>query len=458
MLLQAIVFGWNGGLKEPWKLGSVVLEGVSSSDNDICTGFTIEVTSANDGDATFAIDLLADYLDMPSQSLLESSLAARIVGHPLFGHLLLGRGIEDDHQQEAPIPVSSQWAQQVTPPHDKGASFSSHASQCGTCCFIPGHLSPVKQRSSTCNVACSDCPRSAFMAEGSPGELPEGTKRGAATALDQAWVPGCVNCGLQWLVLEYERPMYVSSIEIHESGRPGAVVKVESTVVFRGDDTVWNTMWDRSPEEADVTAYTNGNVFAPPICSFHNWVKHVRITVSTDNSTELPPAVNAVQASGYLKTPEDYVRVNGGAVKVFYVPFQGMHVSSLANEIFSFQRVMPCNSDQEEASVESVKLPSTRPAASTVGTTWADDLHVPVRPFRRVTVVVPTSLVLNHLSSLLDGSPHGDGLAVIEVRLSQHPSNNKTKIYQVPPSPFTDCVCSDCLPARHSFFSCLRPV
>uniref|UniRef100_A0A061SBX9 Phosphodiesterase n=1 Tax=Tetraselmis sp. GSL018 TaxID=582737 RepID=A0A061SBX9_9CHLO len=376
--------------------------------------------SDRDQDPEFIFNLV-DYLDSSQPSLVEGSLVARITERPQLGTLVLR-----NDESVSSHTVQYEWVLQAAPPHAKGRSFSSHASSCGTCCYIPGHRSPVKQQSPDCRQPCSQCPYSVFMVEGEPRRVVGDSDQGQRSALEQSWVPGCTDCGLQWITLEYEKPMYMKEVNIYETGRRGSVVRIESALQFTGDDTDWFLVWERAGGLANASgAYTSGGVFSPPVCQGTQLIRIVKVTVDTSmGGAGLKPSIDAVRIGGYYSSPRDHIRLDGGRADVVYTPRPGVHTSS---EVVSFVRLEGC----EKAESEKIRLhiPSTRPESPAGGTVFGGAARVNVVPFQRETVAVDPTSALEDLASVL-GVPVAS-VSVSEVRLSNLRTNNASGFFQV---------------------------
>lgn len=150
-----------------------------------------------------AIAIRLQFHSMLSDVVLMMMVRVQAVQAPRFGTL---------HQQQgslgrvgATVPVRQ--AMMTLGRENPAQFFSSHNSSCDSmCCYPQGHLQHVAEsgRWQFCSGSCSDCPQSMFMLAGEP-DAPPG-KRGTPGALAASWVPGCVDCGWQWVWLKVVLP------------------------------------------------------------------------------------------------------------------------------------------------------------------------------------------------------------------------------------------------------------
>ena len=397
------------------------------------------VDLAKDAIVTFDLAELLAPKSSPVEDRSIYKLAGKVVQHPQYGNLRQLQGTLG----KATNPKLTKTAVKVV--RADAAEFggsSSHNSTCHSmCCYPKGHLQygrPGSQAAEGCSGSCADCPRSFYMASGEP-DAPPG-ERGTMAALAASWVPGCSDCGLQWVYVQSAKPLYLTKMLIHEAGRVGAVQRVDLVSETSEPFTVWQRNTATEPPEA----YTSGTVFSVPLACGENpipyKIAHARIWVDSSSHPGGQPAIDAVHMEGLSEAPVDHVFVVGDRVAIAYNPMPGIHVSSDAGVAF---QVMPVGRCTNATSVEpiSVKVPSTRPLSSRHGSFWGEPIQVPILPFQRNRTGVDVDAVMTELHRLLglSGATRGELMAppaISDVRMSLDPSADETSLFFTASAPY----------------------
>ncbi|NLL49423.1 MAG: hypothetical protein GX249_12695 [Firmicutes bacterium] len=110
----------------------------------------------------------------------------------------------------------------------------------------------------------------------------------------QAWAPGSMNNGLQWVELGFLEAVYVERVEIYETFNPGAIVKVELVDPTGGSHPIWEGEGGPAEAAAKVFSVTNSSVTIP--------CKGVRITLDTDTVAGWNE-IDAVSITGSYNSP-----------------------------------------------------------------------------------------------------------------------------------------------------------
>jgi hypothetical protein len=103
-----------------------------------------------------------------------------------------------------------------------------------------------------------------------------------------AWCPATANGGVEWLILEYEKPLVPKAIVLHENIEPGAVVRVTHYPTFGREQTLWEGAY--TPTEG-----ANNMVATLPVTTA---TKTQRIKVYLD--TAAGPDWNEIDAVGMV--------------------------------------------------------------------------------------------------------------------------------------------------------------
>ncbi|KAL1512136.1 hypothetical protein AB1Y20_005404 [Prymnesium parvum] len=101
----------------------------------------------------------------------------------------------------------------------------------------------------------------------------------------------------EFVELEFESPMYVSALEIYETYRPGACVRVCLHTTAGG----WDEVWRGRSEQDRLPAVSR--VFSPPLQWRGYPTTAVRIDICAPTNSAGPAQVDAVRLLGYLAPP-----------------------------------------------------------------------------------------------------------------------------------------------------------
>jgi hypothetical protein len=386
---------------------------------------------------------LTSLLELPTgdSALQDGRLVARVVEQPKFGSLSgLTTGDVDRDAYDEPRVLKSYSDQQA--PGLKTMFTSSVDEKCDNCCRTAEHLPGMDDCDTLPSFLCSDCPEAAVNAEGPPDAI--GMDRDSPAALDLSWVPGCVGCGLQWVVLQFRTGSYITDINIYDTGRMGAIVRVEGiggplhapnhVVDEMGGvpGNPWVVLWDGGLSTNASQYYSeDGRVFSPPLaCRSHALITNLRIFIDTD-SGDKPAGIDAVQLVGLARPPAGMVRVADGSAVLRYHPAPGIHTNSSASSTAEFvllHSLLSCTAiySSDMTGLLKVPMPATRPTNPRQATSWGEPWELNVHPFHRVHVVVEPLPVLTHAAQLL-----GRNVSVDSARIIQSPlSNTETTFFR----------------------------
>eukprot|EP01135_Chromosphaera_perkinsii_P002200 Nk52_evm8s219 gene=Nk52_evmTU8s219 len=169
----------------------------------------------------------------------------------------------------------------------------------------------------TCPSSCASDAWHASQILGAPDGYPKygDFKTGWDPPLDR---------GPEWIELEYENAVYVDSIGIYETFKPGAVVKISvSNTYLPWGQTKWQTFWKGDIQDVPEVA----RVFSPSGCPHQQLVKYVRF----DMECKLKPGwqnYDAAELSGFLVYGRGLVNSTSLTPEVYYVPDLTVYTNS----------------------------------------------------------------------------------------------------------------------------------
>jgi hypothetical protein len=143
-----------------------------------------------------------------------------------------------------------------------------------------GQWANQAKASSTYNDAQGTAAYSASQASGAPNVEVYGSS-------NAAWTSKTADAGIEWLELEFAKPVHASAVRVRESNGAGAIIKVEVVDQEGGAHTVWSG--------ADATKGLNFLVVEFPKTAFKT--NRVKVTLAT-NVVPGWSAIDAVQLVG----------------------------------------------------------------------------------------------------------------------------------------------------------------
>lgn len=474
-----MVYGWNAGNKEPWKMGRLRLVDDSgyfspgtvrgivpvvtqcSSGGDGGDGGAAKTSGALLLDLTQVLELSSD--EGQAAALQDGRLVARVSTGPRFGTLTGLTASKDDVDDDAP-PVARFYARQVAV---TAATLhtSSPDPKCGRCCLVVAELLPgmdACQPPDAPGHPCAECPRAAINAEGAPdAPLGDGGRadNDGASALDASWVPpactgaDCDRGAMEYVILQYRTAIYATAVHIYDTGRKGAVMRVEgvSTPLNSQAHTdpemsgtpgsPWKLLWEASSEQADNTTLMEQyysfdeqgrRVFSPPLaCESLKLIANLRVFLSAAADEQAAAGVDAVQLVGLARPPPGMLMLADGRAVLGYQPAPGIHPNTLSDESVTLTTLPSCDKNGSSTWPRDlvVHIPAARPQDVRQGSVWGESQFRDLLPFARAQVQVDMGPVLQHMATL---ALPGQSIQLVQARLTQKLlPQAATKFYKV---------------------------
>jgi len=284
--------------------------------------------------------------------------------------------------------------------------FSSQNSTCGTEC--------QSWNNSICKCGLDEGSASQIL--GPPDAYP------TYAETNKGWTLGGADDGIEFIELEFSFEIYITSLELYEVFKPGAVYRISTTSNYKDDpfvhctkpglsdipecsqNSTWETLWSK-PKEFLMIGAEKANIFEPPICLRKEKTKIIRI----DLNTSMVPGFNtydAVKLIGTLELPPGLVEDSQN--RVVYAPPKGIHGS----EEVSFFSVECLSEGIERRQTFEIEIPESGKFSSN---TFHEENHFPP----------------SHLDQDFEGIDFSDALNAIQEVLEVETTNIRVELKHV---------------------------